>query len=159
MPDPAERLFVEDGLATILINLRGESIVRVPRSLVAYRLLDNSLSNRNCGLTEAEITKREDGIDFLARDQAAMVDHLYAVAEWQGLTIDPPTRAQIDRYGNHGRLIASFWNSRRIARLRRLAKVRTREDAAFLLPRLAGRRAFINLRILAAKLRSFRLKG
>lgn len=154
MPDPADRQFVEDGIATILLNLRGESIVRVPKSLVAYRLLDSSLSNRRLGGDKAELLAREGKIDFLARDLVGLVDHVFNVAKQQGIAIDAATRRQLDRHRNHGRVVASYWDQGLLGRVARLARIRTRQDAAYLLPRLAGRNAFVALRRLNDSRRS-----
>lgn len=159
MPDPADRLFVEDGLATILLNLRGESIVRVPHSLVAYRLLDTSLSNRKGGLDAVEVMARERKIDFLARDQVGLVDHVFAVAKRDGIAIDAGTRRQLERHRNHGQVIASYWDQGPLGRVARLTQIRMREDAAYLFPRLAGRTAFVALRLLNERRRSRRSQG
>lgn len=147
LPDPPTRLFVEDGLASALVILRGERVHRVPRSLIAYRLLDNSLSNRKGGLDAEEIRRREAKIDLIARDSVGMIDFIFAQAEREGLSMDPRTRRQIDRQRRHGEIIADFWQLSPPARLLRLGKARMRDDLAFLLPRLLGMRTFSTLRI------------
>jgi hypothetical protein len=159
MPDPADRLLVEDGLATILLNLRGEPIIRVPRSLLAYRLLDSSLSNRKLAGDRTELLARERKIDTIARDQVGLVDQVFAVAEHDQIPIDSGTRRQIERHRNHGRVVASYWDRALLGRVARLMQIRTRQDAAFLIPRLAGRNAFLALRRLNARRHSRRSQG
>jgi glycosyltransferase involved in cell wall biosynthesis len=154
MPQPSERLLVEDGLATILINLAGGTIVRVPHSLIAYRLLDHSLSNRQ-GATDADsLALRENKIETLARDQWRMIDFIFTVVDDRSLAVDKSTRRRLERHRNHGRIITGFWSVAPIVRFRRLVAVRSRLDAAFIMPRLLGRPLFTVFREAVERVRS-----
>jgi glycosyltransferase involved in cell wall biosynthesis len=153
MPDPPSRQYVEDGLATILLNLEGKQIVRVPQTLIAYRLLDHSLSNRKGGLNREAIENREAKIDFLASNQVQMMRFLFALVERRNIPVDLATRRQLERHFNHGSVIAGYWKQGKIGRLARLARARMASDIAFLLPRLFGRRIFSTFRLLVERRR------
>lgn len=147
LPDPPRRLLVEDGLAGALIIFRGQRIHRVAQSLVAYRLLDDSLSNRRGGVTVDEIRLREAKIDRHAHDSLGSIDFLIDVARRENIIIHPKTIAALAKGRAQNAFIADYWNDGPFARIARLANIRSVVDAKFLLPRLLGIRVFAALRI------------
>lgn len=157
LPDPPRRLLVEDGLAGALIIFRGERIHRVAQSLVAYRLLDDSLSNRRGGVTVDEIRLREAKINRHAHDSLASIDFLIDLARRENLVIHPKTIAALAKGRAQNALIADYWNNGAFARIARLANIRSVVDAKFHLPRLFGMRVFAALRIRLEKRQTRRL--
>ena len=87
LPDPPSRLLVEDGIASALIILRGGRIHRVPKSLIAYRLLEESLSVRKGGLDLEEIRDRERKIDRIATNLLPEMDYLTGLVERDGILV------------------------------------------------------------------------
>ena len=156
LPDPPCPLLVEDGIAGALIILRGERVHRVPKSLIAYRLLDNSQTVRAGGLTIDDIRERERKIDRHARNLVPQIDFTLDQARREGLKIHPVTLKWFRKARNHGEVLGGFWAAGPIARFLRLFKVRTRDDARFLLPRLLGFRLFAALRTFVEARRSRR---
>jgi glycosyltransferase involved in cell wall biosynthesis len=146
LPDAPCSLQVEDGIASALINMRRGRIHRVQQSLVAYRILDESLTVRKGGLTFDEIRDREGKIDRHARELLPQANYTINQAMREGIKINPRTLTCLNAGRNHGEVVAGFWQARPIARLLRLAKVRTAYDAKFLIPRLFGFRVFAILR-------------
>ena len=157
LPDPAHPLLVEDGIASALINLRGQRIYRVPRSLIAYRLLDDSLTVRAGELSLDEIRNRERKIDRHARNLVWQIDYTIDQARREGLNMHAATLRWFNKARNHGEVLADFWAAGPFARFLRLGKARTRYDATFLLSRLLGFRVFAALRGLIEWRRSRRL--
>ena len=158
LPDPAHPLLVEDGIASALINLRGQRIYRVPRSLIAYRLLDDSLTVRTGELSLDDIRSRERKIDRHACNLVWQIDYTIDQARREGIQVHPATLRWFSKARNHGKILAGFWAAGPVARLLRLAKVRTRYDATFLLSRLLGFRVFAALRGWIARRRRGRVR-
>lgn len=147
MPDPATRLLVEDGLASALILVTGGKIHRVRQSLIAYRLLEGSMSNRQGGLSTSAVRAREDKIDVLARDVVDGFGYFDILLDRAGVILNPLSRQRVERTRAHHALVAGFWNRSPLARIVRAGKARSRSDLSFLLPRLIGFRAFARARI------------
>jgi len=150
MPDPPAKLLVEDGLASTLILLRGETIHRVPESLISYRIVPDSLTVRATGERD-ELLQREGKISARARELVDQVDYTLDVARRKGLTLQPRTERWFHRARLHGRLTSNFWSAPLAARWARLLQVRSSYDARFLLPRLLGFGAFVRIRRLLAR--------
>ncbi|WP_185829101.1 glycosyltransferase [Sphingomonas ginkgonis] len=150
MPDPPAKLLVEDGLASALILLRGETIHRVPESLISYRLLPQSLTVRSASERE-ELRRREGKISSSGRELVDQVDYTLAVARRSGLTLHPRTERWFRRARLHGRLTSNFWSASPGNRWARLLQMRTSYDARFLLPRLLGFGVFERMRRLVLR--------
>ncbi|MEO7410514.1 MAG: hypothetical protein ABIU10_04235, partial [Sphingomicrobium sp.] len=60
--------------------------------------------------------------------------------------LHPRTLAWFHKARSHGKLMANFWDLKPTRRLLRFANIRTRYDAAFLMPRLLGFRVFAAVR-------------
>ena len=146
LPDPPSRLLVEDGVASALINLRGGRIFRVPVSLIAYRIFEESLTVREGALSFDDILNRERKIDFRAQELVPQAEYTIGQARQEGLNIHPHTLKWLNKGRAHGEVVADFWSKGPIARLLLLAKIRSKYDAKFLLPRLLGIRVFTALR-------------
>ncbi len=157
LPDPPAKLLVEDGIASALIIFRGGRIERVPQSLIAYRLLDTSVSNRRGGLTIDEIQRREAKIDRHARDSVGMIQFIIAQTRRDGTDIHPHTLRKLIKGIDQNSLMVDSWGSTPAARWRRLANMRSMVELKFLLPRLAGLRAFAAARIWLEKRRNRQL--
>ncbi len=54
-----KKILIEDGVFGALINIRGEKIYRVQKSLISYRQLPNSLSVRDPSPSKIEVLQRE----------------------------------------------------------------------------------------------------
>lgn len=146
LPDPPCPLLVEDSIAGALIIFRGEPIHRVPQSLIAYRILDESLSVRTEGLGFDEIRNRERRIDRHARGLAPEYSYILDQVRREGITINPRTLKWLEKGRNYGEVVTDFWTVGPLARFARLAKIRSRYEATFLFPRLLGFRVFAALR-------------
>lgn len=146
LPDPPSKLLVEDGIASALIILRGDLIHRVPKSLIAYRLLDSSLTVRTGGQRVDDIRDRERKIDRHASGLVPQIDYTIDQIRREGIAMHPVTFKWLNKGRRHGEVVADFWAARPISRILRLAKVRTGYDLRFILPRLMGFRIFAALR-------------
>ena len=156
LPDPPVKLLFDDGIASALIIVRGDTIHRVPRSLIAYRLLDTSLTVRSAGLSIDEIRDRERKIDRHASGLEAQIDYTLDQIAREGISIAPLTLSWLNKARTHGQVLANFWAAGPIARFGRLTKIRSRGDATFVLPRLLGFRVFASLRKAVRALKTFR---
>ena len=157
LPDPPARLLVEDGLAAGLIIFRGDRIHRVPRGLIAYRLLNTSLSDRGAGLSVDEIRLRERKIDHHAQDAMGLIDFILAQAKREEIRVHPRTLQELAKGRAQNEFIVGYWTLGPLARIRKLANVRSFVEAKYLLPRLFGMRAFATMRILLEKRRNNQL--
>lgn len=156
LPDPPVALMVEDGIASALIILRGERIERVPQSLMAYRVLTDSLTLRRAGLSIADIRASEARIDRIYSLLEAEIDYTLGQARREGIAVHPHTLAWMDKGRAYGRIVAGYWRASPLERLARWRLARTRVDLRFLVPRLLGFRAYAALRQSAEWLRARR---
>lgn len=146
LPDPPDRLLVEDGIASALIILRGGRIYRVPKSLIAYRLLEESLSVRKGGLSVEEIRDRERKIDRRAADMVPEIDYLTRLVEREGITMHPRTLVWFNKVRAYGEVVGGYWAAAPIERFLRIFKVRAGYEAKFVIARLLGFRVFVLMR-------------
>ena len=151
LPDTPGPLLAEDGFASTLVILRGERIHRVPRSLIAYRIVESSLTVRAGGLSYDDIRSRERKIAYRATDLVATMNFLIDQVGREGLTIHPNTMMWFRNARNHGMVTAGFWDIGPVARFLRLFRIQIWDDARFLIPRLFGFRLFAALRRMLKK--------
>lgn len=146
LPDPPVSLMVEDGIASALIILRGQIITRVPQSLMAYRVLTDSLTIRRTGLSVADIRETERRIDRIHSLLVAEIDYTLSQAKREGVAVHPATLAWNQKGRVYGQIVSGFWQAGFLSRLARLRSARTSHDFRFLLPRLLGFRAYAAMR-------------
>ena len=84
------------------------------------------------------------------------IDYTLDQVRREGIAIDRRTLKWFLAARNHGEVLAGFWAAGPIARVARLARIRTRHDATFLLPRLLGIRTFARVRSLIEQRRTSR---
>lgn len=142
LPMPADKLFVEDGLATILMNIQGRTIHRVAESLISYRLVSGSASNRNAHETTDAIIGRERKISLAGGDIDKMISYVFAALPDPG-AIEPQTFRTLEDHRRYGRLTRAFWEASPGTRLRMLFSTRSSRELRFALPRLFGTGAFV----------------
>ncbi|MES2902610.1 MAG: glycosyltransferase [Pseudomonadota bacterium] len=146
LPDPPVALMVEDGIANALIILRGEVIARVPKALMAYRVLTDSLTIRRAGLSVADILATERKIDRVHSLSVAEIDYTLDQATREGITPHPKTLAWSQKGRVYGEIVTGYWQASLPRRLARLMRARTSHDLRFLMPRLLGFRAYAAMR-------------
>ncbi len=156
LPDPPVALMVEDGIASALIILRGERIERVRRSLMAYRVLTDSMTIRRAGLSVEDIRASERKIDRIYRLQVHEIDYTIAQAAREGIAVHPTTIEWMNKGRGYGVIVSGFWQAGFLARLARVRLARTSYDLRFLVPRLLGFRAYAAMRQSIEWLRSRR---
>ncbi len=142
LPDPPMALMVEDGIASALIILRGETIARIPRPLLAYRVLTDSLTIRRAGLSLAEIRATEEKIDRVHSLLGAEIDYTLGQAAREEIAVHPKTLKWFEKARVYARIVPGFWQTGFAGRLARLGIARTRHDFRFVVPRLLGFRAY-----------------
>lgn len=149
LPPLTSRLMVEDGLATCLLNLRGQIIEFVNMPLLAYRIHSRSLSLRDSnGSLESEI-RREERIRTAAREVVARTKYIEDVLGRDAITdvcselrgLYEEERFALNVIGLEGRSFPS--------RLWCLLKIRKIRELKFFLPRLGGVRLLAVMRGIA----------
>ena len=138
LPVPKHKLFVEDGLATILLNIRGQVIHRIEQSLISYRLVSSSASTRNSHDSKADIINREKKIGFIGLDVLRMVDYILETVSAANEAVEPQVLATLRAHRHHGQTLADFWTTSPVSRIKRLLSARSARSFKFLLPRLLG---------------------
>ena len=146
LPDPPVALMVEDGIASALIILRGDIIDRVPHSLMAYRVLTDSMTIRQAGLSVKDIRASEQKIDRIYSLLGPEIDYTLGQAAREGIAVHPNTMKWMNKGRVYGRLVSGYWQAGVLARLARVRLARTVTDLRFLVPRLLGFRAYATMR-------------
>ena len=146
LPDPPVALMVEDGIASALIILRGDIIQRVPHSLMAYRVLTDSITIRQVGLSVEDIRASEQKIDRIYSLLEPEIDYTLGQVAREGIAIHPNTVKWMNKGRVYGQIVSGYWQAGVVARLARVRLARTSYDVRFLMPRLLGFRAYAAMR-------------
>ena len=149
LPYSSEKLLVEDGLATILLNIRGEKIHRVKQSLISYRIRTSSLSVRTVHSTVEKIRMREKKISVLGEDIRKMVDYILGRLDETDCKFNRHVIIELKKHKNYGETIQGFWEDSHRGRIHRLCLARSWRSIRFLLPRILGFSFFVTLRKIA----------
>ena len=154
-PAPEVRIRSEDTYLTLMLNLHGGRIEFIAEALVAYRQHDGAITNVSAPSPDrASIEGRERAQMSLATSMAAVL-RLFL--------------AEVDRRGDHAalrkfvrddirmfELKAGFDRTSVVERALALPLARRRGEFAWLLPRVAGLRAFTLMKHLALRWRGTR---
>ena len=143
LPPPDQRLLVEDGLATILLNMNGELIAHVDQPLISYRKTPNSLSMRTSGPSTVEIMAQEAKISDRGKDISHRITYILNCGYVSTERIEPSVLKALKCHQHHGDMISGFWQQSYFHRLRYVTRVRTVSDFRFIFPRLFGKQVFL----------------
>lgn len=143
----------EDGLASWILRIRSSKVIRVPQTLMAYRLLSNSLSGRGEPEDKRSIWKRENRISVDANDVLERLAYVIKVESSRG-EISKEILDVVCRDRRFAEIIFGFWDKSILHKYKLLLKARSAREFSFLIPRLFGRRTFQYSRIILTRLRN-----
>lgn len=143
LPLSHEKLLIEDGLASIILNIRGSKIERVKKSLISYRLLGTSLSVRQTTLSRKNILSREEKINVSAKNIIGIVDYLLDYLDKNEISVEKEIINELINWKSYGLLLRDFWGEPFIKRFRRLKSIKSADDLRFIFPRIFGIAAYV----------------
>lgn len=152
LPLSEEKLFVEDGIASSIANIRGERIERVEESLIAYRLVPDSQSLRQADPRRQAINRREEKISRCGWEISYRTNYVIKNA---GVSIEQTVLTALIQDKHYGEFTHKFWDSSVIKRVCRLFQVTSRRELFYIIPRLLGFNIFVAVKVVQIKLSAF----
>lgn len=157
LPFASRKMIAEDGLATCIIRIRGLRVEQVNETLVAYRILANSLSMRGEPLSASKVWHRERALACAGEELIERICYLYQHAYGPAECVDKDFVDHLARDWIYARIISGFWGEKFIARFRFLFFSCDAKSISYVLPRLLGRRVFLIFRLIVSTLRTGRI--
>ena len=147
LPFPSQKLFMEDGIATLLLNTRGNVIHHVPKSLMARRIHSAGYSDfaRYHGTESSRLIEREQKINVVAREIVIRTRYVIGHAFDAPSEIDAGTLEGLETHIRYGEIVHGFWQDSWRGRWFRLLRSRASADFLYVIPRLAGFHNYVRL--------------
>jgi cellulose synthase/poly-beta-1,6-N-acetylglucosamine synthase-like glycosyltransferase len=151
LPLSDRKILVEDGLAGAILNIRGERIERVKKSLIAYRFSSTSLTARQDECSREAIMRREEKINAAARSAIYMTDYILDNALPRGGTIEQSVVRGLKTRQEYCVIVHNFWDESIFMKSYKLMSARSRIAIFFIISRLFGKNVFILMKLMTGR--------
>lgn len=159
LPFVNRTIIAEDGLALWIIRMRSLCITCVEETLVAYRVLDYSLSSRAEPLSFEEIWQRERQLSVAGKEIIERVYYVFQNAYSPECEVNKSFADELFVSWAYARLLLGFWEAPFYKRFLLALNCCDSRSFKYVVPRLLGRHIFQALRLFLTALRSRKAKS
>jgi cellulose synthase/poly-beta-1,6-N-acetylglucosamine synthase-like glycosyltransferase len=137
----------EDALTTYLVNLQGGVISVVPQSLMMRRISDTSISAKSDLRTLEDVKNNELVIQSFSASTLRFHKYFANLESFCNSRDFQIVLKRLNALDNYYFIVANFWSSTNMERLKILAKVRSKNEIMYILPRILGLGVFCRLKL------------